>query len=147
MPEYTDDIEALFAQTWATRPVLDQIAAKWSLMILMVVCTRPSRFNAIKRHLPGITQKALTEALRRLQRNGLISRRVVNSTPVAVEYSITPLGQTLQAPYGALYAWSVAHAAEVQEAQRRYDSEERSALLPNELSSCTTDANSASCDG
>jgi DNA-binding HxlR family transcriptional regulator len=141
MPEYTDVLETLFAQASTTRPVLDQIAAKWSIMILSVVCTKPSRFNAIKRHLPGITHKALTEALRRLQRNGLIARRVVSSTPVAVEYSITPLGQTLQTPYAALYAWAVAHQAEVQAAQQRYDCEASAspcgAPIPGCASSCT----------
>ena len=64
----------------ATRPVLEQVANKWSVLILTVLCTEPSRFNAIKRRLDPITHKALTEALRRLERNGLVYRRVIPSS-------------------------------------------------------------------
>jgi len=123
MPEYPAEFDKLFADACTARSVLDQLSAKWSVMILCVVCTRHSRFNAIKRYLPGITHKALTEALRRLQRNGLIARHVVNTSPIAVEYSITPLGRTLQTPFAALYSWAVVHAAEVEQAQQRYDRE------------------------
>jgi DNA-binding HxlR family transcriptional regulator len=66
---------------------------------------------------------------------------VVSSTPVAVEYSITPLGQTLQTPYAALYAWAAAHEAEVQAAQQRYDRDASAspcgAQPPRNASSCT----------
>ena len=105
----------------ATRPVLDQIADKWSVMILCVICTQPARFNAIKRRLGRITHKALTQALRRLERNGLVTRRVIASSPVAVEYSITPLGRTLQQPFAALYAWAVEHVPDVERAQAAFD--------------------------
>jgi DNA-binding HxlR family transcriptional regulator len=110
-----------FAEAHSARPVLDQIANKWSVMILTVLCPKPSRFNAIMRRLDGITHKALTEALRRLERNGLVNRRVIASSPVAVEYSITPLGRSLQAPFEALYAWASDHSPEVLAAQRSYD--------------------------
>ena len=111
----------IFAAACATRPILDQIADKWSVMILAVICTEPARFNAIKRRLEGVTQKALTQALRRLERNGLVARRVIPGPPVAVEYSVTPLGLTLQEPFAALHAWAVHHATDVGEAQRSYD--------------------------
>lgn len=110
-----------FAEVHSARPILDQIANKWSVMILTVLCPRPSRFNAIKRRLDGITHKALAEALRRLERNGLVARRVIATSPVAVEYSITPLGRSLQQPFEALYVWALDHAAEVVGAQERYD--------------------------
>ncbi|MFJ3524310.1 winged helix-turn-helix transcriptional regulator [Pseudomonas sp. NPDC090203] len=113
--------EQVFAQALATRPVLDQIANKWSVLILTVVCTEPARFNAIKRRLEGITHKALTEALRRLERNGLVSRRVITSSPIAVEYSITALGLTLQKPFSALFDWAVQYQQEVEQAQRAFD--------------------------
>lgn len=96
------DIAAQLAEINSTRPVLEQVANKWSILILTVLCTQPARFNAIKRRLDPITHKALTEALRRLERNGLLNRRVIASSPVAVEYSITPLGRTLQEP---LWRW------------------------------------------
>lgn len=121
MAEYTAELETMFSETLAARVVLDEIATKWSVMILSVICTKPSRFNAIKRRLPGITHKALAEALRRLQRSGLITRHVVNATPVAVEYAMTPLGLTLRDPFIAIYSWAAAHASEMRAAQRQYD--------------------------
>ena len=121
MPEDTAELEELFAEARTTRLILDEIATKWSVMILMVVCAKPARFNVIKRHLRGVTHKALTEALRRLERNGLITRQVLDTSPVAVEYSITPLGHTLQTPFSVLYTWSVEHSGDVLEARRQYD--------------------------
>ncbi|MCL6709590.1 helix-turn-helix transcriptional regulator [Pseudomonas sp. R2.Fl] len=103
------------------RPVLEQIAHKWSILILTFLCEEPKRFNALKRRLDGITQKALTEALRRLERNGLIERRVTTASPIAVEYSITPLGRTLQEPFLALYDWAVDHQADLALAHKRFD--------------------------
>lgn len=104
-----------------TRPVLEQIANKWSVLILTVICEQPSRFNAIKRRLDPITHKALTEALRRLERNGLVHRRVIPSSQVAVEYSITPLGSSLREPFVALIAWAKAHGGSIEDAQQAYD--------------------------
>ncbi len=115
------DIAAQLAEINSTRPVLEQVANKWSVLILTVLCTQPARFNAIKRRLDPITHKALTEALRRLERNGLVSRRVIASSPVAVEYSITPLGRTLQEPFVALVGWARQHGAAIEQAQVAYD--------------------------
>ncbi|EGT4372178.1 helix-turn-helix transcriptional regulator [Cronobacter malonaticus] len=115
------DIAAQLAEINSTRPVLEQVANKWSVLILTVLCTRPARFNAIKRRLDPITHKALTEALRRLERNGLVNRRVIASSPVAVEYSITPLGRTLQEPFVALVSWARQHGAAIKQAQVAYD--------------------------
>lgn len=103
------------------RPVLEQIAHKWSILVLTFLCEEPKRFNALKRRLDGVTQKALTDTLRRLERNGLIERRVITTSPIAVVYSITPLGRTLQDPFLALYDWAVRHQAELQGAQARFD--------------------------
>ncbi|ELY5791329.1 winged helix-turn-helix transcriptional regulator [Cronobacter turicensis] len=115
------DISAQLAEINSTRPVLEQVANKWSVLILTVLCTQPARFNAIKRRLDPITHKALTEALRRLERNGLVNRRVIASSPVAVEYSITPLGRTLQEPFVALVSWARQHGAAIEQAQVAYD--------------------------
>jgi DNA-binding HxlR family transcriptional regulator len=104
-----------------TRPVLEQIANKWSVLILTVLCSQPARFNAIKRRLAPITHKALTEALRRLERNGLVNRRVIASSPIAVEYSITALGHTLKDPFVVLVAWATEHGQSMEKAQASYD--------------------------
>ncbi len=110
-----------FSVDCPSRRLFDQIADKWSMMVLTVLDDGPMRFNAIKRQLEGVTQKALTQCLRRLERNGLVSRRVIPLRPVAVEYEITLLGRSLQAPFKALYAWTLAHLDEVNEARRKFD--------------------------
>ncbi len=68
----------------ATRPILEQITNKWTLLILVVLCEQPSRFNGIERRLDGITHKALSDALKRLERNGLISRKVLPTQPIGL---------------------------------------------------------------
>ncbi|WNV89105.1 helix-turn-helix domain-containing protein [Umezawaea sp. Da 62-37] len=103
-----------------SRPILDQIADKWSMMI-MAVLDRPRRFNDIKRHLEGVTQRVLTQTLRRLERNGMITRRVLPTSPIGVEYALTPLGESLREPFGHLYTWTVTNADEIQARQRDYD--------------------------
>jgi DNA-binding HxlR family transcriptional regulator len=104
-----------------SRLLFDQIADKWSMMVLTVLDQGPTRFNEIKRRLEGVTQKALTQCLRRLERNGLISRHIVPVSPIGVEYEITPLGRTLQPPFKALYAWTLDHLDEVEAARQAFD--------------------------
>ncbi|KAF1004092.1 MAG: HTH-type transcriptional regulator YodB [Luteibacter sp.] len=111
----------LFFADCAARSFFDQVANKWSVMILIVLTEKPTRFNEMRRRLEGITHKALTEALRRMERNGLIVRHVLARSPVAVEYSITPLGRTLQVPFGAVYRWSIDHLPEIEQARALYD--------------------------
>jgi len=101
--------------------LLDQIADKWSVLILAALCHGPLRFNAIKRSLQGVTQTALTQALRRLERNGIVSRRVTASAAIAVEYAITPLGRSLEPLFQALDAWTRDHVREVEQAKREFD--------------------------
>jgi DNA-binding HxlR family transcriptional regulator len=99
------------------RPVLDKIADKWTIMILTVICPKPSRFNEIKRRLDGITHKALADALKRLERNGLVTRTVLPTTPIGVEYAITPLGHSLREPFEALCAWALHYGDAIEEAR------------------------------
>ena len=116
-----NDAEKIFRADCPSRPILDQIADKWSIMILAALCKQPRRFNEIRRVIEGITQKALTQALRRLERNGLVARRVIPTSPIAVEYSLTPLGRTLKEVFAVLYAWTIEHQDEVEEARRAFD--------------------------
>jgi DNA-binding HxlR family transcriptional regulator len=87
----------------------------------VALCQQPLRFNELKRCLEGITQKALTQALRRLERNGILARRVIPASQIAVEYSITPLGRTLEGPFKALYSWTIHHVDAVIQAQSAFD--------------------------
>ena len=77
--------------------------------------------DEIKRRLEGVTQRVLTQTLRRLERNGMIERRVLPTSPIGVEYSLTPLGESLREPFGQLYDWTVAHADEIRMQQLDYD--------------------------
>lgn len=108
-----------------SRVILDQIADKWSVLVLAALCSEPLRFNALKRQLEGITQKALSQTLRRLERNGIVERRVIASAPVAVEYRITPLGRTLEAPFHALHQWTLQHHHKIEKARSVYDARQQ----------------------
>ncbi|SEI42643.1 helix-turn-helix domain-containing protein [Pseudomonas sp. NFR16] len=120
------DVLELPLDVTATRPILEHIANKWTVLILSVLCTQPARFNDLKRRLDGITHKALADALKRLERNGLISRQVLPTRPIGVEYTITDLGCSLREPFAALYNWSIANGPAMERAQYAYDTSERS---------------------
>lgn len=112
-----------FSSDCPSRALFDQIADKWSMMVLAVLDDGPQRFNAVRRRLEGVTQKALTQCLRRLERNGLISRQVISLSPVAVQYQITPLGRTLQQPFQAIHKWTLAKLPEVEVARHAFDAQ------------------------
>lgn len=113
-----------FASDCPSRLLFEQVADKWSMMILTVLNDGPARFNAIRRRLEGVTQKALTQCLRRLERNGMLTRRVIPTSPIGVEYELTALGRSLHLPFKELYGWMYAHMAEVEVARARYDATE-----------------------
>lgn len=103
------------------RPVLEKIADKWTIMILTVLCPQPARFNEIKRRLGTITHKSLADALKRLERDGLVTRTVIPTTPIGVVYAITPLGHSLRGPFEALCTWASSHGAEMEGPTTRSD--------------------------
>ncbi|EKN43989.1 MULTISPECIES: winged helix-turn-helix transcriptional regulator [Pseudomonas syringae group] len=110
-----------FSSDCPSRALFDQIADKWSMMVLAVLDDGPHRFNAIKRRLEGVTQKALTQCLRRLERNGLVSRHIISFSPVAVQYEITQLGRTLQQPFRELHKWTLDKLPDVEAARLKFD--------------------------
>ncbi|WP_254844800.1 winged helix-turn-helix transcriptional regulator [Dickeya dadantii] len=81
----------------------------------------PVRFNALKRGIKGSTQKMLTQTLRKLERDGLISRKVFNTVPVTVEYALTPLGDTLTETVATLAHWAEKNIDAVLTAQAAWD--------------------------
>lgn len=115
-----DSTHQVFSVDCESRPILDQIANKWSMMT-MGVLDEPRRFNEIKRRLEGVTQRVLTQTLRRLERDGMVERRVLPTSPVGVEYRITPLGELLREPFGRLYDWTVVNADVIRRNQSDYD--------------------------
>ena len=109
------------------RVLVDQIAGRWHLLILCALCDHQgkARFNALKRFVPGISQKTLTQCLCQLERSGLVERRVLTDSPLGVEYSFTRLGDTLETPIRALNNWTRQYSAAVRTAQGAYDADRR----------------------
>ncbi len=104
-----------------TRKLLDRIADKWSVLILLLLGEAPMRFNALKREIEGVSQKVLSQTLRSLERDGLVSRTAVATVPVTVTYAITPLGEGLIAALRSMIDWAETNMPAVVAAQRRYD--------------------------
>ena len=103
------------------RDVLDQIGDKWSTLLLLTLAEGPQRFGAIKRMVPDISQRMLTQTLRDLQRDGLISRTVFPTTPPSVEYRLTALGQSLLQPLAGLIAWADGNHPAIKAARLAFD--------------------------
>jgi DNA-binding HxlR family transcriptional regulator len=105
----------------AVSAILSRIGDKWSVLIVMGLSSGPRRFNEIKRDVAGISQRMLTLTLRGLERDGLVARRVFDSVPPKVEYSLTALGRSLQGPVMALGEWAIANKADIHAAQQAFD--------------------------
>jgi DNA-binding HxlR family transcriptional regulator len=94
----------------ATRQALERLASKWRVLLIYVLLTGPQRHAELRRRIPGITQKVLTETLRDMEQDGLVERRVLKPAPPQhVEYALTSLGKTLQEPLAAICAWATEH--------------------------------------
>jgi DNA-binding HxlR family transcriptional regulator len=103
------------------RQVLDQIGDKWSTLMLLALSEKAYRFGELRRLIPDISQRMLTQTLRDLQRNGLISRTVFPTQPPSVEYRLTPLGQSLMEPVGLLVGWAEKHYGRILSAREHFD--------------------------
>lgn len=101
--------------------VLNTIADKWAALVIRVLARGPRRYSEAHREIVGISQKMLTQTLRGLERDGLVSRTVHPVVPPRVEYDLTPLGRTLIEPLGALCCWAERHLPELMAARDRYD--------------------------
>jgi DNA-binding HxlR family transcriptional regulator len=113
-----------------TRAVLDRIADKWALLILDRLGKDPARFNALKREIEGISQKVLSQTLKNLERDGLVSRTVYASVPVTVEYALTPLGRRLTEAVAALAHWAESNMPAILKAQAAYDRRSDAGVTP-----------------
>ena len=103
----------VFSAQCNSRRALDLIADKWTVLVLGALMQRTHRHSELRRRVDGISQKMLTQTLRELERNGLVRREIHPEVPPRVEYSLTPLGETLRGPVGALCAWAQDHIDEV----------------------------------
>ena len=103
------------------RDVLDRIGDKWSILVLMTLAARPYRFGELRRAIADISQRMLTQTLRDLQRDGLISRHVFPTNPPSVEYRLTKLGASLLKPMAELVRWADANHGAINKARAQFD--------------------------
>lgn len=105
----------------ATRLVLDRIGDRWTILIVAVLHTGTRRFSELRNQIAGITPKVLTQTLRGLERDGLVTRTVYAEVPPRVEYALTDLGRDLFTPIDAICCWAEQHADRFLAARARYD--------------------------
>lgn len=105
-----------------TRRILDRIGDRWTVLIVGSLGEETVRFSELRRRIEGISQKMLTQTLRAMERDGLVSRAVHPEVPVRVEYTLTDAGRSLRAPLKALEEWSVEHLGGIVSSQSEYDS-------------------------
>ena len=103
------------------RNVVQNIFSKWSSLILMALAERPYRFGQLRRLVPDISQRMLTQTLRDLERDGYVRREVFPTKPPSVEYSLTDLGRSMSGPLMALIDWADSNHGLVREARARFD--------------------------
>ena len=87
------------------------IGSKWKLLIIRNLLARPWRFNELKKDLEGISQKVLTDSLRSMEADGIITRTVYPEVPPRVEYALTELGKSLKPILDSMRAWGEAYKA------------------------------------
>jgi DNA-binding HxlR family transcriptional regulator len=116
--------KAGFLENCPIRDVLDRIGDKWSTLLVLTLAERPHRFGELRRAVFDISQRMLTQTLRELQRDGLISRKVHPTTPPSVEYALTPLGSSLLEPLSHLQSWAEENHTTIRAARVQFEREE-----------------------
>jgi DNA-binding HxlR family transcriptional regulator len=106
-----------------TRQVLTRVADKWSMFVIIALQEGVLRFSELRRRIDGITPKMLTQTLRALERDGLVTRTAYPTVPVTVEYALTPLGRSLADAVGTIRGWALQHIEQVEAARARYDAQ------------------------
>ena len=111
---------------WAecpSRHVLEMIADKWTVMVIYSLSKGTARHSQLMHAISGISQKMLTQTLRQLEASGLVKRTVYAVVPPKVEYSLTPLGETLLEPVAAIKKWAEDHIEEIETAQEQFETQ------------------------
>jgi DNA-binding HxlR family transcriptional regulator len=101
--------------------ILARVGDKWSVFVIMMLGGGPLRFNELKRLVGGISQRMLTLTLRGLERDGLVARTIMPTSPPGVEYDLTALGRDLLQPVSALSAWAIRNQPKIEQARTRFD--------------------------
>jgi DNA-binding HxlR family transcriptional regulator len=103
------------------RQILDLVGDKWSLLVIVLLERGTRRFMELRRDIGPISQRMLTRTLRQLEQDGLVERTVYPTVPPRVDYTLTPMGQTLLEATQPLVRWAIAHREEVFAARKRYE--------------------------
>ena len=112
------------SQACPIAPVVDMVFSRWTTPILWTLHTYGTlRFVELERLIGAITPKVLTQRLRQLERDGLVTRTYLPEIPPRVEYRITALGRSLAPLFAALVEWSQEHLDDVETSRRAYDGE------------------------
>ena len=90
------------------------IGSKWKLLIMRNLLARPWRFNELRRDLEGISQKVLTDSLRSMEEDGIITRTVYPEVPPRVEYALSELGESMRPVIKAMEDWGTAYKTSIQ---------------------------------
>ncbi|TPN80665.1 helix-turn-helix transcriptional regulator [Mesorhizobium sp. CU2] len=106
-----------------TRQVLTRVADKWTMLVVLALGDGTLRFSQLRARIRGVTQKMLTQSLRGLERDGMVSRHVYPTVPVTVEYTLTPLGHSLAKAVAVIRDWAYTHMDEIDKARIHYDSD------------------------
>lgn len=104
-----------------SRRLLDSLSSKWVTLVISALNESDLRYSGLSQRLVGVSQKMLTQTLRTLERDGMITRRVTAEVPVRVDYALTPLGRSLAVLVSQFKVWAEAHMDQVDQAQRAYD--------------------------
>ncbi|EFE66335.1 conserved hypothetical protein [Streptomyces viridosporus ATCC 14672] len=103
------------------REIFSDVANKWALLIIEALGERTLRFSELRDEVEGVSHKMLTQNLRMLERNGLVSRKVHPTVPPRVEYTLTEPGRALRATVDALCGWTHRYLGQIEDARRRFD--------------------------
>jgi DNA-binding HxlR family transcriptional regulator len=114
------------------RSILDRIGDKWSLLVISLLENGTMRFMELRRDIGPISQRMLTRTLRQLERDGLVERKVLPVIPPHVEYTLTPLGQTLLVATRPIIAWATEHRSAISISQEQYDRANNQNVSPAE---------------
>ena len=107
-----------------SRTVLRHVVDRWTPLVVTVLADGPSRFGELRSRIGGVTPKVLTQTLRSMERDGLVTRTQLPGVPPRVDYELTDLGRSLQAPIDALRTWIHAHSAQILAHRESYDAVE-----------------------
>ena len=108
-------VQEVYRESWVAPgyEVLQTVVDKWAPLVICSLRKGPKRYGELRRSIGGISQKMLTQTVRKLEQFGLVARRIEGTTPASVEYALTPLGESLTIPLEGIFKWGETHLGEM----------------------------------